>query len=220
MMKKVLVMIMSMMLCISPVYGAEMDVNHPCSLSLSLVDDHHRSLQKGTFTLYQAAYYKEGTLVNNAHMTSLKTATIKKAVHLLPQVSKDVHDGKVVFRDLKCGIYYVSETNTQENYYPVKSFLVTMPESDQDHHYNYDILAKPKVEETYNQNNTPSNEEDDVAQSDETTYKTKPKEKKDVTKYIHQEAKKVNTQDATRIISYVVMLGIALAAMIFIKRLK
>ena len=223
MIAKVLIMIMSLVILFSPisVYGQEMNVDRLCSLSLSLIDDHHRNIQKGTFTLYQAAQYKEWTLVNNAHLKTLTKTSVRKAARSLPKMTKSVNDGKVVFRNLKSGIYYVIQSSHDQKYYPVKSFFVTMPESDEDHHYNYDILASPKVEETYQQENQPSKVKNETSKGKETTYKSKPTETKDVDQAVHEDADhKVKTQDTTRILSYVIMLGIALATMLILKRMK
>ena len=136
-------------------------------------------------------------------------------------MTKSVNDGKVVFRNLKSGIYYVIQSSHDQKYYPVKSFFVTMPESDEDHHYKYDILASPKVEETYQQENQPSKVKNETSKGKETTYKSKPTETKDVDQAVHEDADhKVKTQDTTRILSYVIMLGIALATMLILKRMK
>lgn len=54
-------------------------------------------------------------------------------------------EGKIMFDELRLGLYLVKQTNEVEGYSNIDPFLVMVPEAE-DNTWNYDIKAKPKTD--------------------------------------------------------------------------
>lgn len=56
-------------------------------------------------------------------------------------------DGTIIFQELSAGLYLIVQTKPSENYYPVKSFLVSVPMKDEETgSWIYEVDAAPKME--------------------------------------------------------------------------
>ena len=63
----------------------------------------------------------------------------------VPRTAVTDEQGTAVFANLPLGLYFVKQTNVLEDYAPCKSFLVTVPNTDESG-YVYDVNASPKTE--------------------------------------------------------------------------
>ena len=54
-------------------------------------------------------------------------------------------EGKIMFDELRLGLYLIKQTNEVEGYSNIDPFLVMVPEAE-DNTWNYDIKAKPKTD--------------------------------------------------------------------------
>ena len=135
------------------------------SISVTLQDSGNSSpVSGGEITLYrvadaytsgyQLAYlftddFKDcGIKIDNLRQDGLAThlATYAKAQGLPGIVSKKTDaNGLATFSDLKTGLYLVLQTKTTNGYYPMDSFLVSVPMTIADE-WVYDVDASPKVE--------------------------------------------------------------------------
>lgn len=55
------------------------------------------------------------------------------------------HNGRAMFQNLRPGLFFVIQTEAAENYYPINSFAVSIPQSEEGE-WNYHVDASPKME--------------------------------------------------------------------------
>ena len=140
----------------------ELDLDRMGSLSVTLVDpDGETPLIGAELALYHVATVEQND-ANNPSYTFTEVfadcgvalddptlATVLDAfvpAHATP-VGKQMTDGQgtAVFADLPLGLYFVKQTNVVDGYAPCTSFLVTVPNYNDDG-YVYDVNASPKTD--------------------------------------------------------------------------
>lgn len=123
------------------------------------------AINDGEFTIYQVAgiHKDDADLTyeltpefaeSQADLTTLEDANLAEELALFVKEHKLAGeatatpvDGKVVFKDLKPGLFLVVQTIASEGYYPAKSFLVSAPVKDAEtEEWIYDVDATPKTE--------------------------------------------------------------------------
>ena len=120
----------------TPITGAELSLYYVATVRLN--GDNRLSY---TFT---DAFSDCGTPLDDPALTAALDVFVTE--HATP-VEKRVTDGQgsAVFANLPLGLYFVKQTSTVAGYAPCTSFLVTVPNYDQEG-YVYDVNASPKTD--------------------------------------------------------------------------
>lgn len=125
-----------------------------CSITLNINEEN------GIILLYPIAYYKKNKYtLNGRYKKTLKnknTDYILQSSQLINKItSKDkkafryeriIENKKVKFYGLNRGIYFIRQSKTQDGYYSIKPFIVSIPQKNSDGTKCYDITGNPKVE--------------------------------------------------------------------------
>lgn len=148
------------------VCAANPDMNRKGSVTVVLQKQGAaEAIHDGEFTIYQVAGIHQddadltyeltaGFEGSQADLTTLEDAKLAETLaayakehKLSGEASAVPVDGKVVFGDLKPGLFLVVQTIPSEGYYPAKSFLVSAPVKDEEtQQWIYDVDATPKTE--------------------------------------------------------------------------
>ena len=143
-------------------FAEELDMDRVGSISVTLVDpDGEKPLAGAELSLYYVATVRLngdnrlsytftdafadcGTPLDDPALTAALDVFVTE--HAAP-VEKRVTDGQgsAVFANLPLGLYFVKQTGTVAGYAPCTSFLVTVPNYDQEG-YVYDVNASPKTD--------------------------------------------------------------------------
>lgn len=144
------------------VFAQEFDMDRVGSISVTLADpDGETPLVGAELSLYYVATVKLnganhpsynfteafadcGTELDDPALATVLDVFVQE--HAAP-VEKQVTDaqGSAVFTELPLGLYFVKQTNTVAGYAPCTSFLVTVPNYN-DEGYVYDVNASPKTD--------------------------------------------------------------------------
>lgn len=143
-------------------FAEELDMDRVGSISVTLVDpDGETPLAGAELSLYYVATVKLneanrpsytftdafagcGTVLDDPALTTVLDVFVQENA---TPVAKQVTDaqGAAVFTNLPLGLYFVKQTGTVENYAACTSFLVTVPNYN-DEGYVYDVNATPKTD--------------------------------------------------------------------------
>lgn len=143
-------------------FAEELDMDRVGSISVTLVDpDGEKPLAGAELSLYYVATVKLneanrpsytftdgfadcGTALDDPALTTVLDVFVQENA---ASVAKQVTDaqGAAVFTNLPLGLYFVKQTGTVENYAACTSFLVTVPNYN-DEGYVYDVNATPKTD--------------------------------------------------------------------------
>ena len=143
-------------------FAEELDMDRVGSISVTLVDpDGEKPLAGAELSLYYVATVRLngdnrlsytftdafadcGTPLDDPALTAALDVFVTE--HAAP-VEKRVTDGQgsAVFANLPLGLYFVKQTGTVAGYAPCTSFLVTVPNYDQEGNV-YDVNASPKTD--------------------------------------------------------------------------
>ena len=120
----------------TPLAGAELSLYYVATVYLDDTN-HLRYLFTDTFA-------DCGTELTDPSLATALDVFVQE--HAVP-AEKQVTDarGSAAFTDLPLGLYFVKQTNTISGYAPCTSFLVTLPNQN-DEGYVYDVNATPKTE--------------------------------------------------------------------------
>ena len=120
----------------TPISGAELSLYHVATVSLN-----SKNNLSYTFT---NAFEDCGCALDDPALSVKLDAFVKKHTVSAEKLVTDDH-GKVTFTNLPLGLYFVRQTNTVAGYAPCTSFLVMVPNQNNDS-YVYDINASPKTD--------------------------------------------------------------------------
>ncbi len=139
------------------------DMEKEGSITLTLFSDENKTApQDGELTIYKVAdlgYDENGNMVytytsdfaastvslNNLDDASLPTE-LENIATSLNGTSKSIdNNGYVKFSSLSLGLYLIVQSDNSTGYYPIDSFLVTVPIAE-NNEWIYDVDASPKVE--------------------------------------------------------------------------
>ena len=143
-------------------FAEELDMDRVGSISVTLVDpDGEKPLAGAELSLYYVATVKLneanrpsytftdafagcGAALDDPALTTVLDVFVQENA---APVAKQVTDaqGAAVFTNLPLGLYFVKQTGTVENYAACTSFLVTVPNCN-DEGYVYDVNATPKTD--------------------------------------------------------------------------
>ena len=143
-------------------FAEELDMDRVGSISVTLVDpDGETPLAGAELSLYYVATVKLneanrpsytftdafagcGAALDDPALTTVLDVFVQENA---TPVAKQVTDGQgaAVFTNLPLGLYFVKQTGTVENYAACTSFLVTVPNYN-DEGYVYDVNATPKTD--------------------------------------------------------------------------
>lgn len=143
-------------------FAEELDMDRVGSISVTLVDpDGEKPLAGAELSLYYVATVKLneanrpsytftdafagcGAALDDPALTTVLDVFVQENA---APVAKQVTDaqGAAVFTNLPLGLYFVKQTGTVENYAACTSFLVTVPNYN-DEGYVYDVNATPKTD--------------------------------------------------------------------------
>ena len=143
-------------------FAEELDMDRVGSISVTLVDpDGEKPLAGAELSLYYVATVKLneanrpsytftdafagcGAALDDPALTTVLDVFVQENA---TPVAKQVTDaqGAAVFTNLPLGLYFVKQTGTVENYAACTSFLVTVPNYN-DEGYVYDVNATPKTD--------------------------------------------------------------------------
>ena len=134
------------------------------SLVLTLTDDEDQPVVGGTITLTKVADFSEedGNLTwklleaIDPQRNAVEAPQNRKTINEIKEAIKDAdlenitvnvnQEGKAVFENLPLGLYLVTQQEPAETYNPITSFLIGLPEIDENGNRNYNLEALPKVE--------------------------------------------------------------------------
>lgn len=120
----------------TPISGAELSLYHVATVSLN-----SKNNLSYTFT---NAFEDCGCALDDPALSVKLDAFVKKHTVSAEKLVTDDH-GKVTFTNLPLGLYFVQQTNTVAGYAPCTSFLVMVPNQNDDS-YVYDVNASPKTD--------------------------------------------------------------------------
>lgn len=120
----------------TPISGAELSLYHVATVSLN-----SKNNLSYTFT---NAFEDCGCALDDPALSVKLDAFVKKHTVSAEKLVTDDH-GKVTFTNLPLGLYFVRQTNTVAGYAPCTSFLVMVPNQNDDS-YVYDVNASPKTD--------------------------------------------------------------------------
>ena len=73
-----------------------------------------------------------------------KELALRSAYHSLPLLHSEIQEGAAVFTGLEPGLYVVTQTEPSDGFFPIQTFLLSLPRWTEDG-YVYDLTAAPKV---------------------------------------------------------------------------
>lgn len=144
---------------------SDIDFAEKGSISMTLRDiKTHEVVPGGTFALYYVgeidrsghslgfkynkAFENNGMLLDDLREEGLAEHLASYAVEKnISGETRICEDGKVVWEKLELGLYLVVQTERADGYYPIDSFLISVPFSQSnDEKWTYDVDASSKVE--------------------------------------------------------------------------
>lgn len=148
----------------SPVYADEIDLDQKGSLTLIVRDEDKDPVAGGSIAIYHVASIEE---INDEMYFKLTPEFEKSKADLSNLENRMVvayledwakkHDvpgrvlnipetGVVSFTNLPLGLYLVVQPTAAPGYYTMSSFLMSVPELDEDQEFVYDVYAFPKAD--------------------------------------------------------------------------
>lgn len=148
----------------TPILAEEVDMNQRGSLTITVHDAKGTPIPGGTITIYHI-----GTIENTSSQPAWKaTPEFAKAnadlsqpenrqviAYLADYASRNEIPGRtytipanatVKFSDIPLGLYLVVQQKAAPGYRRMNSFLISVPNSDENGHYVYDVNAYPKAD--------------------------------------------------------------------------
>ena len=73
-----------------------------------------------------------------------KELALRSVHHSLPQLRSEIQEGSATFTGLEPGLYVVTQTEPSNGFFPIQTFLLSLPRWTEAG-YIYDLTAAPKV---------------------------------------------------------------------------